>query len=166
MPNYAAIVALHSASQKGERFRWTVQCEEAFASIKWKLTNAPILAFHQLDEPFILDTDASDKGLGAVFSQVQGGNEHVIAYEACALSKVERNYSTTRKELLALVWGTEHFETYLYGRRFLARTDHSALQWLQNFKNPRGQVAHWLERLSDFNFEVEHHSGQLHGNAD
>ena len=51
VPNYAAIVALHSASQKGERFRWTVQCEEAFASIKWKLTNAPILAFPQLDEP-------------------------------------------------------------------------------------------------------------------
>ena len=167
VPNYAAIAApLHRASQKGERFRWTVQCEEAFASIKRKLTNAPILAFPQLDEPFILDTDASDKGLGAVLSQVQGGNERVIAYAARALSKAEGNYSTTRKELLALVWGAEHFETYLYGRRFLARTDHSALQWLQNFKNPRGQVARWLERLSDFDFEVEHRSGQSHGNAD
>ena len=79
VPNYAAIVALHSASQKGERFRWTVQCEEAFASIKWKLTNAPILAFHQLDEPFILDTDASDKGFWAVLSHAQGGKECVIA---------------------------------------------------------------------------------------
>ena len=167
VPNYATIAApLHRASQKGERFRWTVQCEEAFASIKRKLTNAPILAFPQLDEPFILDTDASDKGLGAVLSQVQGGNECVIAYAARALSKAEGNYSTTRKELLALVWGAEHFETYLYGRRFLARTDHSALQWLQNFKNPRGQVARWLERLSDFDFEVEHRSGQSRGNAD
>ena len=167
VPNYAAIAApLHSASTKGKRFRWTVECEEAFANIKRKLTNAPILAFPQLDEPFILDTDASDKGLGAVLSQVQGGNERVIAYAARALSKAERNYSTTRKELLALVWGTEHFETYLYGRRFLARIDRSALQWLQNFKNPRGQVARWLERLSDFDFEVEHRSRQLHGNAD
>ena len=167
VPNYAAIAApLHSASSKGECFRWTVQCEEAFARIKQKLTNAPILGLPQLDEPFILDTDASDKGLGAVFSQVQGGNERIIAYAACALSKAERNNSTTRKELLALVWGTEHFETYLYGRQFLARTDHSALQWLQTFKNPRSQVAHWLERLSDFDFEVEHRSGQLHGNAD
>ena len=167
LPNYAGIAApLHSASQKGERFRWTTQCEEAFGSIKRTLMNAPILAFPQLDEPFILDTDASDRGLGAVLSQVQVGKERVIAYAARALSKAERNYSTTRKELLALVWGTEHFETYLYGRRFLARTDHSALQWLKNFKNPRGQVARWLERLSDFDFEVEHRSGQLHGNAD
>ena len=112
-----------------------------------------------MDEPFILDTDASDRGLGAVLSQVQGGNERVIAYAARALSKAEGNYSTTRKELVTLVWGAEHFETYLNGRRFLARTDHSALQWLQNFKNPRGQVARWLERLSDFDFEVEHRSG-------
>ena len=89
VPNYAAIAApLHSASQKGERFRWMVQCEEAFASIKRKLTNAPILAFPQ---SHFLDTDASDKGLGAVLSQVQGGNERVIAYAAHALSKAERN---------------------------------------------------------------------------
>ena len=80
--------------------------------------------------------------------------------------KAERNYSTTQKELLALVWGMELFETSLYGRRFLVRTDHSALQWLRNFKNPRGQEARWLERLNDFDFEVKHHPGQLHGNAD
>ena len=130
------------------------------------MSSAPILAFPQLDVPFILDSDASDSGLGAVLSQVQCGKERVIAYAARALSKAERNYSTTRKELLALVWGTEHFETFLYGKRFLVRTDHSALQWLRNFKNPRGQVARWLERLSDFDFEVEHRPGQLHGNAD
>ena len=105
VPNYATIAApLHRASQKGERFRWMVQCEEAFASIKRKLMNAPILAFPQLEEPFILDTDASDKGLGAVLSQVQGGNERVIAYAAHALSKAEGKYITTRKELLALVF--------------------------------------------------------------
>ena len=64
------------------------------------------------------------------------------------------------------MWGTEHFEIFLYGRRFLVRTDHSALQWLRNFKNPRDQLARWLERLSDFDFEVEHRPGQLHFNAD
>ena len=142
VPNYAHIASpLHRACQKGDRFRWTAECKEAFLHIKRKLTNAPILAFPQLDVPFILDSDASDSGLGAVLSQVQCGKERVIAYAARALSKAERNYSTTRKELLALVWGTEHFETFLYGQRFLVRTDHSALQWLRNFKNPRGQVA-------------------------
>ena len=167
VPNYAHIASpLHRACQKGDRFRWTAECTEAFLHIKRKLTNAPILAFPQLDVPFILDSDASDSGLGAVLSQVQCGKEREIAYAARALSKAERNYSTTRKELLVLVWGTEHFETLLYGRRFLVRTDHSALQWLRNFKNLRGQVARWLERLSDFDFEVEHRPGQLHGNAD
>ena len=135
-------------------------------SIKHHLTNAPILAFPQLDVPFILDTDACDSGLGAVLSQVEGGKERVIAFAAHALTKAERNYSTTRKELLALVWGSEHFETYLYGRRFLARTDHNALQWLRNFKNPKGQVARWLERLSDFDFEVKHRPGSSHNNGD
>ena len=86
---------------------------------------------------------------GAVLSQVQNGKERVIAYAARALSKPERNYSTTRKELLTLVWGAEHFETYLLGKQFKARTDHHALHWLRTFKNPRSQMARWLERLSD-----------------
>ena len=73
--------------------------------------NAPILAFPQLDVPFILDTDTSHSGLGAVLSQVQYRKERVIAYAARALSRAERNYSTTRKELLALVWGKKYFET-------------------------------------------------------
>ena len=106
--------------------------------------NAPIFAFSQLDVPFILDTDAGDRSLGEVLSEVQGGKERVIAYAACALSKAERNLSWTQKELLTLVWGMEHFETYR--GRFLARTDHSSLQWLKNFKNLRGQVARWLEK--------------------
>ena len=78
--------------------------------------------------------------------------ERVIAYPVRSLSRAERNYSTTRKELLALVWGTEHFEAFLYGRRFPVTTDHSALQWLRNVKNTRGQVAWLLERLSEFDF--------------
>ena len=83
VPNYAHIASpLHRAYQKRDRFRWTAECKEAFLHIKHKLTNAPILAFPQLDVPFILDSDASDSGLGAVLSQVQCGKERVIAYAA------------------------------------------------------------------------------------
>ena len=128
VPNYAHIASpLHRACQKGDSFRCTAECEEAFQDIKHRLSSAPILAFPQLDVPFTLDSDASDSGLGAVLSQVQYEKERVIAYAPRVLSKAERNYSTTRKEPLAFVWGTEHFETFLYGRRFLVRTDHSAL---------------------------------------
>ena len=135
MPNYVHIASpLHRACQKGDRFKWTAECEEAFRDIKHRLSSASILTFPQLDVPFILDNDVSDSGLGAVLSQVQCSKERLIAYAARALLKAERNYSTTRKELLALVWGAKHFETFLYGRRFLVRTDHSALPWLRNFK--------------------------------
>ena len=69
VPNYAQIACpLHRACQKGDRFRWTAECKEAFQDIKHRLSSAPIPAFLQLDVPFILDSDASDSGLGAVFS--------------------------------------------------------------------------------------------------
>ena len=67
------------------------------------------------------------------------------AYAAQGLSKSERNFSITRKELLALVWGAEHFEAYLYGKTFVARTDHRALHWLKNFKNPKAGVSTNIE---------------------
>lgn len=165
--NFAEIAApLYNLEKKGTVFHWTKQCQEAFDTLKHRLTNPPILAYPRFDSPFIVDTDASDTGLGAVLSQIQEGKERVIAYAAKALTKPQRNYSTTRKELLALVWGLEHFEVYLLGRRFRARTDHNALRWLRSFKEPKGQVARWIERLAEFDFTIEHRPGRLHGNAD
>ncbi|KAL9952832.1 hypothetical protein ACROYT_G040145 [Oculina patagonica] len=105
VPNYAQVARpLYRAEHKGDNFTWSAECQEVFLSIKRHLTNAPILAFPQLDVPFILDTDACDSGLGAVLSKVQGGKERVIAFAARALTKAEKNYSTTRKELLAIVF--------------------------------------------------------------
>ena len=96
VPNYAQIACpLCRAEQKGDNLTWTAECEEAFRKIKRHLSHTPILAFPPLDVPFILDTDASDSGLGAVLLQVQDGQERIIAYVARALSKAERNYSTT-----------------------------------------------------------------------
>ncbi|KRX33182.1 Retrovirus-related Pol polyprotein from transposon [Trichinella murrelli] len=68
--------------------------------------------------------------------------------------------------MLRLVWALREFRPYLYGQRFLVRTDHSCLRWLRNFKEPEGQVARWLESLAELDFEVEHRPGRLHGNAD
>ena len=127
-------------------FGWDRTSAYRFLDIKRKLSNAPIL----FSPRWVLDSDDSDSRLGAVLSQVQSGRERVIAYAARSLSKVERNYNTLRNKLLALGWATENFETFLYGQHFLARTDHSALPWLENLKNPSSQVARWLERLSDW----------------
>ena len=157
---------LHKLTEKGTRFEWTSECETAFNTLKMALTSSPILAFPQEAGTFILDTDASNDGVGAVLSQVQDGHERVVAYFSRALAKAERQYCVTRKELLALVAGVKHFHPYIYGSEFLIRTDHAALRWLMGFKNPEGQIARWLELLGTYNFKVQHRPGKQHGNAD
>ncbi len=165
--NFAQIAApLHSLTEKSRAWCWSTRCEEAFATLKQRLTSAPILAFPHFDQEFILDTDASGEGLGAVLSQVLDGQEHVVAYGSRSLTKAERRYCATRRELLALVWSVRHFRTYLLGRPFLARTDHNALKWLFQFKDPEGQVARWLEILAEFDLTIQHPPGQKHCNAD
>jgi len=115
---------------------------------------------------FLLDTDASDTGLGAVLSQMQDGNEVVIAYASRTLSRPERNYDVTKRELLAIVNGLKTFKQYLLGRHFVVRTDHAALQWLRKTPEPMGQQARWLTFIEQFNFEIQHRIGTKHGNAD
>ena len=109
---------------------------------------------------------AIEYGLGAVHSQEVNGCEEFVAYASRVLNKAERKYSVTRKKLLAVVTFAKHFRSYLLGRRFVLRTDHSALQWLYSFKEPEGQTARWLEMLQEFDFEVIHRRGRDHGNAD
>ena len=157
---------LYKLTEKGSQFVWTEACESAFKLLKAKLTSAPVLAYPTNEVPFILDTDASNQGIGAVLSQVHQGQEEVVAYYSRSLTKEERNYCVTRKELLAVVAAVRHFHHYLYGRRFLVRSDHGALQWLLNFRNPEGQTARWLEELAMYDFDIQHRQGARHGNAD
>lgn len=99
-------------------------------------------------------------------SQIQNDQEKVICYYSQSLSKPERKYWVTRKELLAVVKAVKQFHHYLYGRHFIVRSDHGALRWLLNFKNPEGQLARWIEVLSTYDMEIQHRQGRLHSNAD
>ena len=157
---------LHKLTEKSNKFVWTEECDEAFKSLKQNLVEAPILAHPDFSQSFILDCDASNDAIGGVLSQKINGDEHVIAYASRTLSKSERRYCVTRKELLALVHFVKYFRHYLYGKKFLVRTDHGSLRWLMNFKNPEGQVARWLEILSSYEMKIEHRPGRLHKNAD
>ncbi|GFX21614.1 hypothetical protein TNCV_1400281 [Trichonephila clavipes] len=142
------------------------ECEDSFLQLKEALTSSPILIYPQTDKPFILDTDASNESVGEVLSQEIDGQERVVAYWSKCLSKPERNYCVTRKELLAIVKAIEHFHHYLYGQKFLLRTDHASLTWLMNFRNTEDQVARWIQRLNEYYFDIRHRKGSSHGNAD
>ena len=157
---------LHRLTEHDRAFVWTSECDVAFHQLKQVLAQAPVLAYPTSEGAFILDTDASNTGIGAVLSQKQGEEEKVIAYFSRSLTKSERQYCVTRKELLALVTAVRHFHHYVYGRHFKVRTDHGALRWLMNFKNPEGQTARWIEILGIYDLEVEHRQGRNHGNAD
>jgi hypothetical protein len=136
--------------------------------LKKLLCSIPILAYPTPDhQGWVVDTDASDKALGAVLSQVQEGVERVIAYASKRLSAVQQIYCETKKELLALKWALEHFRPYLYGRRFLLRTDHSSLRyWRKMDTHIAPEIQRWISRLQEYEFCVEYRPGKHHGNAD
>jgi transposase InsO family protein len=157
---------LTKLTEKDAEFVWEEPQQQAWKQLKDAMTRAPILAYPDPDQDFILDTDASGFGIGAVLSQIQGGKERVIAYGSRTLSKEERRYCVTRRELLAVVYFLKHYRHYLFGRKFLLRTDHGALKYLLNFKDPQGQMARWLQVLGTYDFEVVHRAGRSHNNAD
>ncbi|KAI4898201.1 hypothetical protein NFI96_005256 [Prochilodus magdalenae] len=132
---------LHQLTEKGRRFKWSEACQKAFECLKASLMSVPVLAYPDPDKMFILDTDASDAGIGAVLSQGEPGFERVIAYASRALTKQERKYATTKKELLSVVTFTKYFKHYLLGKEFMLRTDHNSLRWLHNFQGIEGQIA-------------------------
>ena len=101
-----------------------------------------------------------------MLSQVQDGGERVIAYFSKTLSKAERNYCVSRRELLAIVKTLKHFHKYLYGQEFHLRTGHSALTWLLSFKNLERQTARWVQSLQEYNYTSEHRQGIRHTNAE
>ncbi|KAJ8381341.1 hypothetical protein SKAU_G00021190 [Synaphobranchus kaupii] len=157
---------LHRLTDKCRPFVWQEEQSMAFDQLRAALTEAPVLAYPDAKRPFIVDTDASNTGVGAVLSQEDEDGERVVAYYSRALGKAERNYCVTRRELLAVVRALHHFRPYLQGSHFLLRTDHASLTWLLTFKDPEGQVARWLEQLQGYDFEIRHRAGRLHGNAD
>lgn len=118
---------LHALCEKNSKFLWSADCQTSFDQLKQNLTESPILSYPLPDISFILDTDASDKAVGSVLSQVQDGSEKVIAYMSKAVNKHERQYCVTRKELLAVVKALKAFHSYLYGQKVLLSTDNASI---------------------------------------
>jgi len=157
---------LNSLTKKGVPFVWTEACAVAFDKLKRALVNAPILAYPNFEEQFLLFVDANSTGIGFTLGQMQDGKEVVIAYNGRGLNQAEQNYSTTEREALALVEGIKKFQPYLHNHKFTVVTDHSSLRWLMNIKDATGRLARWALLLQQYSFDIVHRPGKIHGNAD
>ena len=152
--------------KKDKGIEWTAECEEAFLTLKEKLVNAPVAAYPDFNKPFKLYTDASNTGLGAILAQVQDGRERIVCCASRSLNKSERNYSATKKECLAVIWGIKTFRSYLLPRHFEIFTDHYSLQWLKSMKSEDAMLSRWAASLEDYDFEIKHRPGKKQGHVD
>ena len=167
IPEFSTVAKpLLRLTEERARFSWDESCESSFSELKRLLTTAPVLAFPDFDEEFVLTTDASAVGLGAVLSQRIGGVERPVAYASRCLTKVEARYSTTERECLGVVWAVRHFAVYLQGRPFILQTDHCPLTFLRGSKDPRGRLARWILELEQFPYRMVYRPGRAIPHAD
>ena len=142
IPNFADIAApMVALTGKDVPFVWDPVCSTAFYALRDSPIHAHILAFPTETGQYILDTDASNFGLGGVLSQIQDDVEHVVAYCSRALRPSQRRHCTTMREMLAAVAMCVQFRLYLRGAKFTVRTDHKSLVWLHRFKDMEGMMA-------------------------
>jgi transposase InsO family protein len=140
---------------------WTPACEAAFTQFRSVLCSAPVLSFPKDDVPFIVATDASQYGVGAVLYQEYEGRRHYISFASLSSTKGQKNYSATRRELLAIVFALKTFHDYIWGTKFTLLTDHKALTFLFTQKHVNFMLRSWLDFLIDYSFDVVHCPGLL-----
>jgi len=169
IPHFAAIaLPLTDMTKKLEPSTvvWSDAAETAFQTLKERLTSSPILRLPDLEADFVLRTDASDAGLGAVLLQGTGDELHPVCYASRKLSKAESNYATVEKECLAVVWAVVKFETFLYGRHFTLQTDHQPLKYLQQARLTNARLTRWALLLQPYHFTIEVIPGKDNVGAD
>lgn len=163
LPNIAETLAPLSDLTRGEsksKIAWNDDAEQAFEGVKAALMSPAVLTSPDYRLPYKIYTDASLLAGAAVLTQVQDGEEKVIAFHSAKFSPAQRNYSATERECLAVLAGVEKFRPYIDGTSFTVVTDHASLKWLQNLKEPHGKLARWAVRLQAFDITFEHRPGK------
>ena len=168
--NYASLaVPLTDLTRKSAPTEvvWSPECEQAFVSLKTALCSSPVLRSPDFTKHFVLQTDASDRGIGAVLSQYdEMGHDQPIAYFSKKLLPAEERYSTTEKECLAIKLSIQAFHSYLMGKAFTIQTDHRSLEWLNRVKDSNPRLTRWSLFLQSYDYVVEYRSGSANANAD
>jgi len=157
IPNFACIaLPLTDLTKKGQpnTVLWEEVHENAFQTLKHALVKFPILKLPDLTQTFILMTDASDRGIGAVLMQEQDTSKMPIAYASRKLKGSELAYSTIEKECLAIVWAIQKYQRYLYGKEFVLETDHQPLTYLNTKKVANARLMRWALLLQPYRFRI------------
>ena len=148
-------------------WNWGEEQEKAFCELKKRLISPPILSHPDYTLPFIVHTDASQSGLGAILYQVQENKERVIAYASRGLSKAERNYPAHKREFLALKWAiSQKFHDYLFGSTFTVFTDNNPLTYIFSSAKLDATTQRWMATLSAYQFSIKYRSGKANVDAD
>ena len=146
---------------------WGPSQQKAFDTLKEALMSPPILVYPDYDEPFVLHTDASGDGLGAVLCQERDGLEGVVSYASRSLSHSEKNYPAHKMEFLALKWAVlEKYKDYLYGHDFVVVTDNNPLTYVLTSAKLDSAGHRWLADLASFNFSIKYRPGKSNADAD
>ena len=167
VPSFSAVAEpLTRLLKKNQPWTWGPDQTRAFEELKVRLSSAPILIQPDYSKPFVLRTDASNYALGAVLLQGEGKDERPIEYASRLLIPAERNYSTTEREALAVVWAVERFRGYIEGHEVIIGSDHQPLKWLLTLKSPTGRLVRWALKLQCFNIQVQYTPGKANVIAD
>ena len=146
-------------------FKWGEEELNAFELLKNCLINAPVLAYPDFTQPFILQTDASGVGISGILCQRIDGKEKVILYLSRTLTSGERKWHARELEALTIMWSCETLRPYLIGEHFIVETDHQSLEWLMK-ATTLARLVRWTLRLSEFSFTIKYRSGAKNKNAD
>jgi hypothetical protein len=168
IPQMATIASpLYQLFKKGVPWVWGNKQQSAMVELKQKLTSPPLMRLPDFDRDFVLCTDASGTGIGAVLSQLGDDNvDHPVYYASRTLNPSERHYSASQRECLAVKWACGQFRPYLLGRPFKLYTDHAALRWLFKTKDPKSMFVRWILELQEYDMTILARPGAANGNAD
>ena len=168
IPNFSGIARpLSNLTKKNTVWKWTENEQNAFQSLKKCLITPPVLKQADATKPFIIRTDASAYALGAVLLQGDSpAEEHPIEYASRLLSSAEKNYSTTEREALAVVWALDKFRGYIEGSEIKVASDHQPLKWLMSLKSPTGRLARWALQIQSYNLKIDYVPGKCNVVAD